>query len=388
MIFNVKKKLICLLQKDDKIVVKNDERVTPDCKLVPQESSISTVKRYMYQRFEKVKIDKNFKYYHYALSGNVKTDFDNLFGEHDTHGSARVLDHSFRDNYLKIQRSHDIGLSFDKGVYNIYNGRHRLIYLKHFYDMYHCEGIDLGYEAPAHVNYYVDDNEINEIIASLVDNYRAIIYKGNYYDDTMSFCITVNNKIYVVKSKEELKEFYESFKDSCQDTKYFVGDVSSSNEVLKEEVFNYIFEKVGKDLFEMSFIDLIYYLRDNRVFLNDKIIEIKDLNIGDLYAYYLNICQSIQVCKVYGYDIPDGLEVIKVRSEPINIYGAIIMDFLYENPVYQDLTWPELYEIVKNFVRFNGCNSEFLKMSALRFGYIEGCKKFQKNKKNRFSNKH
>lgn len=376
---DVRKKLIWLLKKNEKIVVKELNEDTPRIK--EDNETVSKMERFMYHRLESVKIDENFKYYHYDLTGSAKIDFDNLFGVNDSHGSARILEHSFRENYLKIQRSHDIALTFDDGVYKIYNGRHRLIYLKAFYDAYHCKENDFGYWAPAFVNYYIKDDAVNRIINSLEKDYEAQVYKGNYYDDEISFSMVISDKIYVVRNKEELEEFHELLKVGSNIEKYFLSTVSLEKKFPIEDVFQSIFSCVGQRLFEMSFIDLFFYIKENGVILENHKITLNELNIKAIYAYHLRIVESVQVCKVYGYDILDGLEITNVRNKPINVYGAIIMDFLYDNPAYQNLRWDELFEIISNFVRFRECDSEFLRESAKRFGYVEGNGQVQKRKR-------
>lgn len=382
---DVKNKLLKLLKRNEKLVIKDNE----DMSYTISESKttkISSLKpeRYMYFRLENVKINDDFKYYHYDLTGNTKIDFDNLFGIHDAHGSLKVLEHSFRDNYLKIKRSYDINLEYDNGVYNIYNGRHRLIYLKAFYEKYHCMGNNGYYEVPALVSYYVENEVVNNIVTTLSKEYGASIHKGNYFDDEMAFFIVISNKLYIVNNEGELEDFYNHLKDSICENKYFVSDVTNEKNFVMEDIFQSIFDKIGRKLFEMSFTDLLTYIEKNGIFLGNKKITLRDLNIGAIYAYHLHICESFQACKVYGYDIPNGLEIIKVRSEPINVYGAIIMDFLYDNPIYQDLKWEELLEIISKFTRFKDCDSELLRESAMRFGYIEGSGQVQKKKKNYF----
>lgn len=377
----VKEKLMKLLKRDEKVEIKKNEETVSTVEEKQDGASSLKTERFMYLRLEKVKINDSFKYYNFALTGNLKTDYDDLFGINDSHGSAKVLEHSFRENYLKIQRSYDISLAYNNGVYNIYNGRHRLIYLKAFYEAYHCKGTDLGYEVPALVSYFINDLNVNKIINSLVKDYGAKIYKGNYYDDEISFFMTINNKLYIVNNKEELEDFYERFKVNDTLEEYFVSETADENNILIEDIFQSIFNEIGRDLFEMSFIDLFSYIKKNGICLNDRKITLSELNIEAVYAYHLRIVESFQVCKVYGYEVPNGLDIIKVRSMPINVYGAIVMDFLYDNPMYQDLRWDELYEIINKFTGLKDCESNLLRESARRYGYVEGNGQVQKRKK-------
>lgn len=377
----VKEKLMKLLKRDVKVEIKkNEEAVSTVSKKQDGASSLKT-ERFMYLRLEKVKINDNFKYYNFALTGNLKTDYDDLFGINDSHGSVKVLEHTFRENYLKILRSHDISLTYNNGVYNIHNGRHRLIYLKAFYEAYHCKGADLGYEVPALVSYFINDLNVNKIINSLKKEYRAKIYKGNYYDDEISFFMTINNKLYIVNNKEELEDFYERFKVNDTLEEYFVSETADENNILIEDIFQSIFNEIGRDLFEMSFIDLFSYIKKNGICLNDRKITLSELNIEAVYTYHLRIVENFQVCKIYGYEIPNSLDIIKVRSMPINVYGAIVMDFLYDNPMYQNLRWDELYEIINKFTGLKDCESNLLRESARRYGYVEGNGQVQKRKK-------
>lgn len=379
---DIREKFKYLLREKNKVVIKKNEEGAP-IKIESAESSSLKVERFMYYRLENVKIDWDFKYKHYALTGDAQTDFANLFGEHDSHGSARVLEHSFLENYLKIKRSYDICLARENGVYNIYNGRHRIVYLKAFLEKYGPMTANGYYEVPASVSYYIDDIEVNTIINSLKGDYNAVVNKGNYYDDQLSFLIVIESKLYVLKSKEELKDFYESVQDDCSN--FLLGTVSDKMEASAEKIFQSIFSSIGKTLFEMSFVELFYYIKENGVILDNSKLGLEDLDFSAIYTYHLRICESVQTCKIYNYEIPNGLEVTKVRSNPMNFYGCIIMDFIYDNPAYQNLKWDELFEIVKKFREFENCDSDFLREAAKRWGYVEGKGQVQVQKRKRIT---
>lgn len=382
----IRKSFFKLLGKDKELIIKRDKLTNDevDSKTTETDEEKSSVPRFLYNRFERVKINEDFKYSHYDLTGNAQIDFNKLFGIHDHHGSLRILEHPFRENYLRIKRSHDVMLSFHNDVYQIYNGRHRIVYLKAFHEM--RRGLDWsnGYYIPASVTHYIDDVSVNKIIDSLIKDYKAEIHKGNYYDDWISFFIVINGRLYIVKSSEELEDFYKNIDNL--DNEYLLSTVTDNSAIEVGEIFQAIFASIGKALFEMSFTSLFEFLKNEGVTLNGRRFSLEEMDYKAIYNYHFNICRSYQTCIVYGYDIPDSLEITKVKSNPINTCGYTIMEFLYDNPYYQEIPWEELYEVIRMFTGFEKYDSDFLLKSAMKAGYIkrEFVKGREKNKVTRW----
>lgn len=340
-----------------------------------QSNNKSLRRGFKYQRYENVRIDKSFKYCHFDLTGDVSKDFKFLFGSNDPHNSKKVLEHPFSDNLLKIKRSHDIILHKKDDVYNIYNGRHRLIYLNYYYNKL---PITEGFEAPASVTKEFEDNETNEILETLINDFEATIHKYNYYDDEVALCIIINRNVYVVNNLEELKDFYKNIDKSnfC----YHYTELTDILEIDFNKLFRFITEIVGDKLFEMNFLELLNFVKNNSIIIDNVKITVENMNITKFYHYYFDICHNVQYCKIHNYEIPQGIDVLRASHLPINRCGHMIMEFLYNNSQYQDLSWSELFEVIHTFPEFEEFDSDLLFRSAKKFGYVEGSGKCFKKK--------
>lgn len=370
----LKDTLFKLLFKNKKLISKRDTSLEiSNSNGNVQFDEDSSKKIFKYQRYDNIKIDNNFKYYHFDLTGKVSKDFKILYGDKDIHNSKVVFKHSFFDNLLKIKRSSDIIVYKKDDIYIIYNGRHRLVYLSYYYQKFSFEDVFL---IPALVTKEFDDTRVNEILNQLIIDFKATVYKVNYYDDNASFCIILNDNIYIVNNALELDDF------NTNREKYLYTKLSEIIEIDFSELFRKIIDIVGDKFFEMNFLDLLDFIRDGNISIDNRIVTTENINIDKFYNYYFDICQSVQYCRIHDYEIPKDLNVLNATCLPINRFGHIIMEFLYENPFYQNFTWKELLEIIENFTEFEGYDAEFLLESARKFGYVEGIgKKFQKRKK-------
>ena len=367
-----RKKLFELLFKDKQVITDRDRSLE-----ISEKKDEIARKSFMYRRHENVKIDDSFKYYHFELTGNLSKDFKYLYGRNDIHNSKNILNHSLVDNVLRIRRSHDIMLHKKDDVYTIYNGRHRLVYLSYYYHKIYPTN---GFEAPAIVTREFEDDKINGILEALMNDFEAKIYKYNYYDDEAAFCIVLENNIYVVNNASELEEFYTSI--NTDKSKFHYSKLIDRTKIVFNELFKKISEMVGDKFFEMTFLDLLNFIRDEEIFVNGSKVEVENLDINNFYNYYFDISHNVQYCRIHNHEIPNGVGVLNAIFLPINRCGHMIMEFLYENTEYKNLTWRELYEIIHVFPEFEEFDSTLLLESAKRFGYVEGSGKgVQKRKK-------
>ena len=82
---------------------------------------------------EQITIDEDFKYYNSELTGNPKVDLQLIYGSKDVHNSVGILTRPSEDNIARIKRNYDISLTKCDDTYLINNGRHRIVYLKHYF---------------------------------------------------------------------------------------------------------------------------------------------------------------------------------------------------------------------------------------------------------------
>ena len=125
----------------------------------------------IYTTCELITIDDEFKYYNFELTGNPKIDLQLIYGSKDAHNSIGILTRPSEDNIARIKRNHDISLTKCEDTYLINNGRHRIVYLKHYYEecSQYCdtqEALDTlknKVTIPAKINKRIEDPQINEI---------------------------------------------------------------------------------------------------------------------------------------------------------------------------------------------------------------------------------
>ena len=205
-----------------------------------------------YAVYESIPIDNTFNYYQCELTGNASVDLHIIYGTRDTHDSTKILTKPIFQNIAKIKRNYDITLTKLDNTYIIVNGRHRIIYLKNFYEENEIgcltkEELNTLKELvtiPAKVTKRIEDREVNEIIANLIKNYYGIfIQKANFLNDLPELIIIYKSTLCYVKNKEELIDFYNKLSkmQSVNEYKLVVNEVDK---------YNYIIVlKKNKDLF-------------------------------------------------------------------------------------------------------------------------------------------
>lgn len=267
---------------------------------------------FCYSRREALTIDSSFIYYHEELSGDVLKDFNNLYhGERyiSPFSNLNPLKNSYKENIESIKKNSDISL-FKKGnVYEIENGRHRLMYiLKN----------GMKETIPVRITKRFESKKVNIILKYLKDSYNIKIYKNNLLNDEVNILINISGNCYVIENEEELIKFYHDFKDKKFNDNILKipFDSEIDNIDYKELIFTKYLE-VGEDILLGNFTDLYKYFD----------------NINNLYYRAFTILQSeYQDSLIYGYDFKESYLNRKKRN--------IEMSKLFEK-------WDEIMEIDK-----------------------------------------
>jgi hypothetical protein len=211
-----------------------------------------------YERFENVYIDRNFIYSNYNLSGNLYRDFCKMYNDDrysDKTKDNNPLKESFQKNYEKIKKFSDISLIKKGNVYEIVNGRHRILYLL----VYGGE-----VEIPATVSHRIESKRVNITLGKLKREYGIRPLKDNIMNDDCQLLLIYNEKAFLVKSEEELLTFYEAVSNNYQLDEFYFDTFKNINGTNKEKdrlriIYDRFilskYEELGDDIITSNFTD-------------------------------------------------------------------------------------------------------------------------------------
>ena len=222
---------------------------------------------FTYIRPEMVHLNDYFNYYYTDCTGDVYTDYHQLYGDerYSNEEEDNPLFNDYYQNLDSIRNSNNIQVSKFGNLYHIDNGRHRLLYV-----LYH--GWDE--EVPCMVTKRIENREFNIITYKLKKFYHAKIYKNNILDDNPNIVICLDGKLYKIDGINELQDFYAFINNSDYLKKYYVRDFEiidfgSARGILyryKKDLIEQLSNN-GMNLLNMNFSDLLkmYPKRNNQV---------------------------------------------------------------------------------------------------------------------------
>ena len=153
----------------------------------------------VYSTTDLVKFNSETIYCHSSLTGDLNTDFYNLYND-ERYGnkSTSPLNNTFSDNLDSILRFNDIEVTKFGDLYYIGNGRHRILYLMYY---------DCDIKIPVNINKRIEDKEFNIVLLRLKDKYKISFHKNNICNDEANILINYLENTYVVTSRDELIRF-------------------------------------------------------------------------------------------------------------------------------------------------------------------------------------
>ena len=237
---------------------------------------------FTYIRTELITINPSLIYYHQDLSGNIYEDYNFLYQNKEKY--KNILNNSYETNVAKIKKSSDILLKKTGNVYEIENGRHRIIYL------------------PIQIKRRIEDKEFNIVLNNLKKEYNISIIKNNLLNNEPNILIILNNKAYEIKNKEELIKFYNNLKQGLQ--------VDRSINILPFDINNLI--EIDTNKIINQYRDLIFnkYLEIGESILNSNFTEIikqfNSINNCLFYQAFISIQQNFQESLIYKNDFKES----------------------------------------------------------------------------------
>ena len=218
-----------------------------------------------------VRLDSNFKYKYADCTGIVSEDFNKLCrDERYSSNKDNPLKRSYNENINSIMEDNDIRITKNGDTYEIFNGRHRLLYLLNY-----GSRVDI----PCYVTMGFEDGEVNRVLLELKNKYGAVFHKNNLFNDDLDIVIVIEDRLYNVKNKEELLDF-----DNNKE-KYYVGEyryigLSSKLSMAYEKRLIEIACQNGLSILKGNYTDILKYFPD----LNSNLLYDMFSNLQSIYA--------------------------------------------------------------------------------------------------------
>ena len=329
---------------------------------------------------ETITIDEDFKYYNSELTGNPKVDLQIIYGSKDVHNSVGILTRPTEDNIAKIKRNYDISLTKCEDTYLINNGRHRIVYLKHYYaDCYpYCDteealkALKQKVTIPVRINKRLEDRQINEILIFLKEKYEKMyIYKTDVLNDNPELAIFYEGSLYYVKNKEEITDFYQRIE--------LGEDLSEYKLLILEDItypdINRVFEELhnlyGNNIYQLSYIGLIRLLKLTPLTIDGIPIKVEQLPLKKLYLKYLDMTTCYMICQTYDVDLPEDTSFQYSKFSKEHKIGIYLMQIINQHLEYKDLPWEEIFAILHQDPKLSQYDSDYLKDIAMEHGIRE-----------------
>ena len=331
-----------------------------------------------YSRYEEISITDTFEYCNTEFTGDINYDIDLIYGQLDGNKSRKKVQNDFESNIKSIKQKNDIIVRKIGNKYEIRNGRHRILYLKYFYISnyeYYKEQEALPtlkkqVTIPMNVESTIQDQLANEYLLKIYYLYPEVqFYKTDINNDNPNIIIILNNKIYSVDNTLSIIELYNLFKNNIYNNKYYIGKNDSNNYNEFQRIFDYLVITLKEKIYNMDLLDIINYLINNGITINESFYNISQVNIQSLYTSYIEFQHKLQLQRIFKTNI----DLIKKTSDKYKLetIGNKIMSLLKENPKLIELSWDDLYSFLISKPELSQYDEELLKDSANYSGYQE-----------------
>lgn len=331
-----------------------------------EKSSPNLYSSLFYSTYELVSITDEFVYSNSEFTGDVRYDIDLIYGKLDGNKTKEKLSPSFELNLSMIKNRIDIIVRKINNRYEIRNGRHRILYLKLFYLENHryykeinaIDSLKAQLTIPMSVEKTIEDPNINNYLIRIERKYKQVKFlKVDITNDYPEIIIIINNSCYFIKSYDELKELYELLEEQPIN-KYYIGLNNVDIIYSYEKIMDYLILTLKEKLYQMSFYDIIIYIKNNNIIIDGLSINPDLLNYIILYLQYCSFKHNIQLFKLFPL-VTNPIEEVKNKCK-IEKISELITTILSENPNYLALDSVDLLNIIKQNSELSIYNDEFL----------------------------
>lgn len=359
---------------------------------LPEEQPKS--KHYVYySRFEHLPINSDFIYSNEEFTGDIDYDVDLIYGALDYNGTRKKISTSPYVNMQAIKNTYNIVVRKSHNKYEIKNGRHRLLYVKNYYvqnyDYYAQKGsLDFLKDLVTlivTVDHFIEDDNVNNILAKLRNKYKAEFLKYNIMNDEPGIIIIIDNKAYAVKNILELTDFYNKISNSENIDSYFLSPHTSDSNYNYPSIIEYLIVTLKEQIYSMDLLDIINYLLTNGITISDKHYDIEELDYYALFNQYALLVNHINLLELRG--LPVDIVEKTTRNSELRKIGRIIVDILLSNKEYLSLEWSEFVVILHKHPKLQDFDDKTLLEAAnlseykkLKYEYFREENKSKPNK--------
>jgi len=291
------------LQRDTKISIDTGDLYIKEETKPKQYSSLS------YFNYETVHIDENFRYENEELTGDINYDIDELYGRFAKEDTREKLDAMNLDDKLrKIKSSYDIDLTYQNGKYHISNGRHRILFLLHYYlnNYRDCKNETLlkmlkeSTTILAYVERKIEDPELNKIMLYLERKYQNIKFlKTNILNNKFDVIVLFHNRAYHLRSKEDLIKFTNYLDKDTLLNEFYMGNNSNMEIIPYDIILARLVAIYKEEILRMDLLDLIIHLKQQPLEINGITIDGNNLNYSALYLAYTLMIHNAELDKYH-----------------------------------------------------------------------------------------
>lgn len=338
---------------------------------------------FSYSRFELISITSEFVYSNQEFTQDVFYDIDFIYGKYDGNNSRRAVTKNFSEDMAAIRHKTDIKVRQRGDTYEISNGRHRILYVKHFYlqnysfykNANKLDKLKKMTTLPMQVERTIEDPDMINDLRQLENADPTIrIYKIDLNHDLPEILIIYKSKIYKITNKEELHILTSTLLQCGESSVYYIGDNNESNEFNYRKIIESLILILKEQIYSMNLLDIYEYLIANGFTIDNTYHKPSKLNLSYLYHEYCDLQNKIQLSRITNRPLDLVSEVEnKIKLEEISSY---ITEIITDNPEYLNLDWPEFLEILRlypklmpytdNFLQEATNNSDFQKQKFKR----------------------
>ena len=123
-------------------------------------------------------------------------------------------------------------------------------------------------------------------------------YKNDCNSDEFDIIVTVGNHAYHIPSKQDLIRFVKLMRKEEYQNQYFIGYNTDYEEVSYEVIISELLVTFGARLYHMSLMDVVNYLKSNKVKLLNEELDFSSINYERLYVMFNNLVQNEKLYKL------------------------------------------------------------------------------------------
>lgn len=329
-----------------------------------------------YSRYEAISVTEDFIYTNSEFTGDISYDIDLIYGQLDSNKSREIAFSDPAKNIASIKRRDDIIVRKIGDKYNIRNGRHRILYLKHFYvsnyEEYKRDNklhmLKKYITIPMNVESAIQDKLANEYLLKIFQLFPNVyIFKIDINNDDPSIILTIDKKSYALKNVSEIIKFYNYIKDNQFENEFYLIENDPTNNQNYSRLFDHLVLTLKEKIFDMNLLEIIEYILKEGIIIDNTKYNILKLNIHQIYSSYSDLQRNVQLNRLF--NLKKDLISITANKYKIRSISNYIMSIIQNNPELIELSWDDFHKVLLTYEDLSSYDKEFLKEAADLGGY-------------------